>query len=195
MNPKPKEPTMFQKILPTFALAMTLAAALALLSCGRSSTPSGASADSPIEKEARQAAQTELDKHWTKTADGYVTARDIGSSFAPFRYVRQAKDISIDSISPDEVTDTDKLNGIEWAGEATFKSTPVREAGESGPVLDGMANQTIMRPRGRWSQWLDYQPESIRLQKVKGQWQIQNDTWLLRGTKPTPADYNNAGVK
>ena len=95
----------------------------------------------------------------------------------------------------DDLSESDRMNGLEWAGEVRFKETPCREAGDQGVVLDGMANISVFRQRGRWSQWIDFQPEALRLQKAKGQWQIPPDTWMLRGNIPGAEDFANAGVK
>jgi hypothetical protein len=35
----------------------------------------------------------------------------------------------------------------------------------------------------------------LHVQKVKGRWQIPQDTWLLRGSIPGAQDFANAGVK
>ena len=71
-----------------------------------------------------------------------------------------------------------------------------REAGEPGLVLDGMADiGMINRQRGRWSQWVDFQPEDMHVQKQRGKWFVQPDTFMLRGTIPTPQDYADAEVR
>ena len=163
--------------------------------CHRSDSDSGGSKTSAVEHDASDFALAEMTKHWTKNADGWITAKDAGSSFAPVRYLREVRDLSVDSVESSDLSDADRLNGFEWAGTASMKKTPCREAGEPGVVLDGMASVTIMRRRGQWSQWIDYQPEPVRVQKVKGKWQVQPDNGLLTGATPTPQDYANAGVK
>ncbi len=138
----------------------------------------------------------QVQKHWTKSPDGWITARITGSSMAPDHFLRQMREISPTGVTSNELGESDKLNGFEWAGEVNFKSAPCREAGDSGFVLDNMANVTnLNRQRGHWSQWIDFQPDALRVQKVKGQWQCNDDQWLLRGTIPTAQDYSNAGVK
>jgi len=148
-----------------------------------------------MEKAAQDAALAEVKKHWTKQSDGWITARNTGSSFAPVRFLRQCRELTVEGVRMDDLTESDRMNGLEWAGEVRFKETPCREAGDQGVVLDGMANISVFRQRGRWSQWIDFQPEALRLQKAKGQWQIPPDTWLLRGNIPGAEDFANAGVK
>jgi hypothetical protein len=76
-----------------------------------------------------------------------------------------------------------------------FNASPCREAGEPGILLDGIEGANLMRQRGRWSQWVNHEPESISLRKVNGKWVVNEDTFLLRGKMPTAADWANAGVK
>ncbi len=102
--------------------------------------------------------------------------------------------IVLDLKSGDKATFS--MSGEDFAcGEVTFKQAPCREAGDQGILLDGLANVTVFRQRGRWSQWLDFQPEPVQIQKVKGNWQVHEDTWLLRGSIPGAEDFGNAGVK
>ena len=163
---------------------------------GSSGSASGSGgAASGVEREAQDAAMAEVNKHWVKGPDGWITAKMTGTSFAGIHYLRQMREISVDKVEPAELTSSDKLNGFEWAGEVSFKRAPCREAGEPGIVLEGMADVNVNRTRGKWSQWVDFTPEAMRVQKVKGQWQVQQDTWMLRGTLPTPQDYANAKVK
>lgn len=149
----------------------------------------------PSEKAAQENAMAEVKKHWTRQSEGWITARDSGTSFASVRFLRQCRDLIADGVRTDDLTEADKMNGFEWSGEVRFKQTPCREAGDQGVLLDGMANVTVFRQRGRWTQWVDFTPEPLHLQKVKGLWQIPQDTWLLRGRLPQAEDFANAGVK
>lgn len=150
--------------------------------------------DSPIEAEARAAALAEVKRHWVQAPEGWTTARVSGSPYAPDHYVRQIRKIEVASVESNDLGESDRMNGFEWAGEVHFASAPVREAGDPGIVLEGMADVNVNRPRGRWSQWVDYTPGSLHIQKVKGKWQIRPDTWMLSGNLPTTQDYANAGV-
>ena len=182
-------------------VAVGLAMALGSLGCGKSDSADsggtrGAAAQvSGIERAAQEAALAEVMKHWSKAPDGWITARNTGSSFAPIEFLRQARELTVVGVREYDLSDSDRLNGFEWAGEVSFKQTPCREAGEQGIVLDGMAGISIFRQRGRWSQWIEFQPDAVKVQKVKGKWQVHQDTWLLRGTPPTAADFAKAGVK
>ena len=179
-------------------LMLLAASAVGLSGCGKSDsggTSGSAGQASGIEKAAQDAALAEVKKHWIKQSDGWITARNTGSSFAPVRFLRQCRELTVEGVRMDDLTEADRMNGLEWAGEVKFKETPCREAGDQGVVLDGMANISVFRQRGRWSQWIDFQPEALRLQKAKGQWQIPPDTWLLRGNIPGAEDFGNAGVK
>jgi hypothetical protein len=182
-------------------VAVGLAMALGTLSCGKSDSADsggtrGAAAQvSGIERAAQEAALAEVMKHWSKAPDGWITARNTGSSFAPIEFLRQVRELTVEGVREYDLSDSDRLNGFEWAGEVSFKQTPCREAGDQGIVLDGMAGISIFRQRGRWSQWIEFQPEAVKVQKVKGKWQVHQDTWLLRGTSPTAADFAKAGVK
>jgi len=179
-------------------VAVGLAMALGTLSCGKSESgrPGGAAAQvSGLGREAQNAALAEVMKHWVKAPEGWITARNTGSSFAPIEFLRQVRELTVEGVREYDLSESDRLNGFEWAGEVSFKQTPCREAGDQGIVLDGMAGISIFRQRGRWSQWIEFQPEAVKVQKVKGKWQVHEDTWLLRGRAPTAADFAKAGVK
>jgi len=177
-------------------------ALLALVGCDRGKGASGggnsgggssAEADK-AEKEAIDAVMAEVNKHWVKTADGSTSAFNSGNQFAP-NYLRQLRDISAMGFAPADLDESDKLNGIQWAGQVTFKKTPSREAGDSGPVMADWGGG-VFRGKGHWSQWVDVTPEFIKVQKVKGQCQVpKQETMLLSGTRPTAGDYQTAGVK
>lgn len=187
-----------------WSLCLLLAAAISIGSgcrksggddSGGSGGGGGGGTFSGKDAEARDAAMAEIAKHCAKGPDGWTTAKMSGTSFAAIHYLRQYRELTVEGVNSNDLSDSDRLNGFEWAGEVSFKKTPCREAGEQGVVLEGMANVTVMRARGAWSQWIDYQPESLHVQKVKGQWQVQPDNPLLTGKTPGPQDYASAGVK
>ena len=150
---------------------------------------------SRMEREAQEAVMSEVTKHWTKGPEGWITARNIGTSFAPVEFLRQFREISVDGVRLYDLSDSDRLNGFEWAGEVRFKQAPCREVGEPGLMLDGLVGLNMVRQRGRWSQWVEFQPEAVQVQKVKGRWQVNEDTWMLRGKVPAAQDFAKAGVK
>lgn len=148
-----------------------------------------------VERQAQEAVMAEVKKHWLKGPEGWITARNTGSSFAPIEFLRQFRTVTVAGVREYDLSESDRLNGLEWAGEVSFKAAPCREAGEPGILLDGLVGANRMRQRGRWSQWVEFQPESVRVQKVQGSWQVQQDTWLLRGRIPGAEDFAKAGVK
>ena len=187
-------------------ISLGLTMALSVAACNKSPSSNAAksegggaanaaSASVPaIEQEARAAASAEIGRHWSKGPDGWTTAVTSGTPYAPDHYLRQFRDITIHGVQPNELDQSDRLNGIEWAGQIFISEAPYRDAGDQGIIADGTANVLITRQRGRWTQWINYQPEALRLQKVKGAWQIKQDTFLLRGRPPQPQDLSNAGV-
>ena len=180
------------------AAALMWAMMLTAAGCGKSDSDAAAKpggAGGGIEQEAQSAAFAEIQKHWTKGPDGWTTSRISGSPYAPDHYVRQVRDFSVQEVQSFDLSDSDRLNGLEWEGQVNFKSAPCREAGDPGLVLEGIVSLSINRQRGKWTQWVDFQPDPIRLHKMKGQWQAMQDTWLLRGSMPTADDYAKAGVK
>jgi hypothetical protein len=182
-------------------VAVGLMMAVGLPGCGKSDsadssgTGSAAAQAAGVEKAAKDFALAEVMKHWSKAPEGWITARNTGSSFAPIEFLRQVRELTVEGVREYDLSESDRMNGFEWAGEVSFKQTPCREAGDQGIVLDGMAGISVFRQRGRWTQWVEFQPEPVKVQKVKGKWQVHEDTWLLRGKPPGPADFANAGVK
>ena len=179
------------------AVAVGFAIALGSPGCSKSdSADSGGAAGqaSGMEREAQDAALAEVKKHWSKGPEGWITARNTGSSFAAIEFLRQVREITVEGVREYDLSESDRLNGFEWAGEVSFKQTPCREAGEPGVLLDGLVGVNTFRQRGRWTQWVEFQPEAVHVQKVKGQWQVHQDTWLLRGRVPGAQDFAKAGV-
>jgi hypothetical protein len=185
----------------TVALAISLGA----LGCGKSGSSGSGEAEtsaapaagqaSGMEREAQDAALAEIGRHWVKGADGWTSAITSGSPYAPDHFLRQFRQITVEGVQPAELSDSDRMNGFEWAGEVSFKRAPCREAGDPGIAFDGTADIQVNRQRGQWTQWVDYQPWAIKAQKVSGKWQIDPDTTLLRGQLPTPQDYASAGAR
>jgi len=181
----------------TLALAMVLG----LAGCSRSN--SGGSEESEpsahltsADREAQRAAFAELQRHWLKRSDGWTTAVVSGSAYAPEHFLRQYRALTLQEVQPAPLSEADKLNGIEWEGQVTFKATTCREAGgEGGMVLDGMGSFGPARHRGAWTQWVDFTPGPLRFQKAKGAWEFRWDGSFLRGALPGPQDFANAGVQ
>ena len=51
----------------------------------------GSGQASDMEPGAQDAAVAEVKKHWIKTAEGWITARTSGTSFAPDHFLRQLR--------------------------------------------------------------------------------------------------------
>jgi hypothetical protein len=179
-------------------VAVGFAMALGSPGCSKSDSADSGGATAQIsgmEREAQDAALAEVMKHWIKGPEGWITARDTGSSFAPIQFLRQLREVTVEGVREYDLSDSDRLNGFEWAGEVSFKQAPCREAGEPGVLLDGLVGASAFRQRGRWTQWVEFQPEPVQIQKIKGKWQVHQDTWLLRGKIPGAEDFAKAGVK
>ena len=181
-------------------ILLALVTALVPLGCKKSSSESGgggsgSSQVSGLEREAKDAAWGEIQKRWVKGPEGWITAMTSGAPSAPDHYLRQFRELAVERVEPAELGDSDRMNGFEWAGRVAFKQSPCREAGDPGFLLEGITGAIINRQRGHWTQWVDLQPDSLRVQKVKGQWQVNPDTLLLRGRLPGPADFASAGVQ
>ena len=184
------------------ALAITLSIAFVSTGCSKSkSDASGGSAEAGngagqftgVEGEARDAAFAEIARHCVKGTDGWTTARTEGSPYAPEHYLRQFREIPVDTITASDLSDADRLNGVEWKGSVTFKTLPCREAGDPGQALGGTAGYN--RQHGQWTSWFDCPPEAFSMTKTKGKWDVFPNSVLIRGQLPTPNDYANAGVK
>jgi hypothetical protein len=180
-----------------------LAVALGLAACGGSSAGTSAGFSSlslsSADREARNAAMAELQRHFAKGPDGWTAAVMTGNAYSSDHFLRQFKELVIEKIESQELTQSDQLNGFEWNGVATFKHTVCREAGGFPTyVLDGMAEGQqayVEKGPGRWTQWVDYTPGPLHFQKQRGRWQFRWDGTYLRGSAATPADFRAAGVR
>ena len=120
----------------------------------------------------------ELEKRWLKTPDGWLseypakTYIATGQRAGPESFYRQIKELKFD-VEPDDLTESDKLNGIQFRGECRFSHAPKRIYGDPnafGPL--------------RWSDWTPSN-ESVRVQKRNGQWSASDGLgYLMSGTKP-----------
>ncbi len=55
------------------------------------------------------------------------------------------RELTVEGVRSADLTEADWMNGLEWAGEVSFKQAPCREAGDQGILLDGLANLTVFR--------------------------------------------------
>jgi hypothetical protein len=155
------------------------------------------------EAEAMDLVLAEVASHYVKTSDGWTTAvSETLNAFTPTdHFLRQFREITPDGVDADEVGAADRLNGFEWAGAISFKTTPAREAGDPGlafihdlqPLAVGVF---VYRAKGGgWTRWVDLQPRSMRVVKLNGVWKVPKGSSLLSGQPPTPEDFQRAGVR
>jgi hypothetical protein len=108
---------------PAFLVAVLAAIAVGSPGCGKSDsadsgeTGGGAEQMSAMERAAQDAVLAEVMKHWMKGSEGWITARDTGSSFAPIRFLRQLREITVEDVRSTALSASDRMNGFEWAGE------------------------------------------------------------------------------
>ena len=183
----------------TSLAALALAMLLGPAGCGNASSDSSTKEEIPgltsADREAQHAAMAELQHHWLKGSDGWTTAIVSGSPYAPDHFLRQCRALTIKEMEPQDLSESDKLNGFEWTGSANFQPTSCREAGgQTTMVLDGMSNVVVSKHGGQWSQWVDFTPGPLRFAREKGRWQFTWDATYLRGSLPGPQDFANAGV-
>jgi hypothetical protein len=183
----------------TSIVALLLAVLLGPSGCGRASSDGGTDEIPGLTKadrEAQSAAMAELGRHWLKGPDGWTTAIVSGSPYAPDHFLRQCRALAIKEIEPQDLSESDKLNGFEWVGRANFAATSCREGGgQNTMVLDGMSSVVVEKHSGQWSQWVDFTPGPLRFARAKGRWQFNWDATYLRGSLPRPQDFANAGVR
>jgi len=142
---------------------------------------------SGLEKEACDMAMAEIGKHWAKQPDGWTTALSEETGFAPIDFIRQVRSLAVERVKTYELSAADNMNGFEWAGEVWFNRGPMREAGDPGLVSGRTVS--VMRRQGQWSQWVDYQPLPLRVQRVNGKWEVDPHSSLLEGKQlPGAAD-------
>jgi hypothetical protein len=179
--------------------ALALAVLLGPSGCGHTSSDGGTDEIPGLtgaDREAQSAAMAELQRHWLKGPDGWTTAVVSGSPYAPDHFLRQCRALTIIEMEPQDLSESDKLNGFEWVGRANFKPTSCREAGgQTTMVLDGMSNVVVSKYSGQWSPWVDFTPGPLRFAREKGRWQFNWDSTYLRGTLPEPQDFANAGAR
>jgi hypothetical protein len=156
------------------------------------------------EVEAMDLVLAEVAGHYLKTPDGWTTAvsETINPPFTPtHHFLRQYREITPDGVDAEEVGAADRLNGFEWVGDVSFKTSPAREAGDPGlafthDLLPLAVGVFVYRPKGGgWTQWVDLQPRSVRVVKLKGVWKVPKGSSLLSGQLPTPEDFQRAAVR
>src|ERR1700733_13270594 len=117
-------------------LALAMATVLGPIGCGHSSSDSSADEGIPgltsADREAQSAAMAELQRHWRKGSDGWTTAIVSGSPYAPDHFLRQCRALTIKAMVPQDLSESDKLNGFEGAGGNSSPRRVARAAGSRG---------------------------------------------------------------
>jgi hypothetical protein len=119
--------------------------------------------------------------HWLKTANGWTTRlemRTMTGDVVPngIAGYLQYRDLAF-TIEPEELSDAQRLDGVEYHGKVKFEQAPVRFF---------RAFESYNRPKG-WSEWSDigFIPP-FAVERKKGQWVI-DDNVLFTGAKPDAA--------
>jgi hypothetical protein len=136
---------------------------------------------SGVQREAMDVVLAEISKHSRKGPDGsWITLITTGD-WAPEHFYRQFREITVDEVTATELSDADRMNGFEWAGEVTFKSTICRDNGEPGTSYITITD-SVERQRGQWTRWIDVQPKAVRVHKLNGNWQVERPVSLMGET-------------
>lgn len=167
------------------------------------SSPSGwlpASAD----REASDFVQSRINNCWIKGPDGWTTRlvnhnRDgqVIPGEPPVdgnrqNFFKQYHELNF-SIQPETITDTQRLNGVEYLAQVQFEIPSVRYYGKKRVVRHEEIGvfQDVDGPKG-WSPWADDLEATLPLEveRRNGTWQFANtwaEHWLFEGLKPDPA--------
>jgi len=134
--------------------------------------------------DAVKAVQMELKKHWIGTSGGWISALRYYPNrpythAVPFDELQflEIKQMSFD-VSPVDISDADKLNGIQYHGDCKFADSPAR-------VFNSPADFRGSAPP-RWNQWKDDHDSlySLDILKINGQWQVKAAGEMASGTVP-----------
>jgi hypothetical protein len=126
---------------------------------------------------------TKLQEHWLKGPDGWTTQYSLTNYFGevlpgdPELKFRQYREFKF-SIEPEPLTETHKLNGIDYRAGVPFEKTS-RRSYRTVPTYEG--------PQG-WSMWSEDWPSMlIAVERRNGKWLISDDN-LWNGFLPKAAD-------
>jgi hypothetical protein len=138
---------------------------------------SAAEAETLIFKEATQQARAILDHDWVEHSDFWFSV--ITGNGSP--YLVQTKELKA-TLSSDNVTAADRLNGLEWSGFLTINDTVSRYCHN----IDDWNRRT-------WEKWRDgpllsglYPLYAYRIQKNEGEWTVKERGYTFK--KPLISD-------
>jgi len=152
-------------VLGTFCVLGTL---VIHTGCSKSdSDGGGASIPGAGNSEVVNLVRAELEKHWLKTSDGWIS--EFPSSVSSQVIFRQIKELKFE-VSSDKLSEADKLNGIEFKGACRFQNSVSRSYDSWGPA--------------KWSDWRDDNLDGLPVLKEKGQWQLASFSKWTTGIKP-----------
>lgn len=132
---------------------------------------------------AVSATRDEIAKRWVATPDGWVSEFPShimignGKRADAESYYRQIKELKFE-IETREISESDKLNGIQFRGYCTLHTSPLR-----------LYNDPNSFGGKKWSEWRgsDEATSIFPVQKKNGQWSFPGDSFVITGEKPTPA--------
>jgi hypothetical protein len=134
------------------------------------------------DKAAREFVQSKIDEHWLKTADGWTTQVQVRNGLGqpvqgnPEVLFTQYRDLKF-FISPERVTEAQKLNGADYRASVDFKDAPVRHYRPQATILD----------RQGWSMWETGSPAmAIAVERRNGKWLISGAA-MFEDLKPDAA--------
>jgi hypothetical protein len=129
---------------PTITVLGLIILCVLLLGCSSGSKPS----QSPLDAEARQKGEEYWYSALTKCGDSYYGKDE------PSNFTYQFNDVSIE-LSPTQLTEASRLNGVEWSGFATLRCKTSRlrvktwEPWQNGSAYP-LVNVEMKRVTGKW---------------------------------------------
>jgi len=126
-----------------------------------------------IDNEAISEIRKKYETIYTKCGDSYYIRIGVGN----YTVYTQLKDVSF-SAQPRALTDTDQMNGVQWAGGVS--------------VVSKFTRQSFAQGGGQhWGEWgHQLEPKKFTARNIKGQWQLDDafSTIARTYTKPTCAE-------
>lgn len=154
-------------------LTILLIATLSVVACSSSSAglPGSISGESAIDREARQLAQQHFDLMFTRCGDSYYQMKRVNPDTAlgqdgdKDEFWTEIKNPRLE-VSAGKITDTDKMNGIEWQGVIEIFVDNLRDYDKSAGWSKWRAGKEVM---------------SSRPVKTNGKWEFKGWSGILSG--------------
>lgn len=119
-------------------------------------------AGAPLPAEAVKELQVEWHKHFVSWGDSWAAQDRRSHSILYFKSPLEAR------ITSAEVSEVDKLNGLEWRGVALIVPTASRE------LRGGTGEQGTDSPEQKWGLWRDDTCVCFQVFKLNGRWIFSN---------------------